>query len=558
METLKYAKKILLWVRLGKSIHSLNLAMQPDDPFDLGGPKPKDPPEVIIKRIEEQTHLLQSCLSLDPDPAMQGLRKVFGIIRRQKPRPELVQILSLILFHDLVMRGDNTSDSTACESGVLFSPDLLEGRLIARSYVAELIDQRIATLYDCTLRASANVYKWVAGDNILLIPGLSDSMVKTHFARKAATTKKQEGLQGTAPPLSPKALFNQMKEYVVSNDSACRLLSVRGSLHLHRRDLLRNGVEAGSNECILLIGQSGTGKTHIAETFGKLCGLPFCSLSASNFTATGYVGLDPDDALKTLIRSAGDPKDPQTLEKARYGVLFMDEWDKRRSHTDTGLDVAGSQVQYEYLRLISGTKLTLGARRYERDEQAIEFNSNGTFFVFAGAFAGLDQIVKRLAKTQSSIGFGGVHSVGGRSSLGNSPKIYDALQDYGLIPEFLNRVTAVIAMKPLDEADLIQIATSQHGVIQTYNSILAKQGLTIAIDQKGLAEVAAFCVETKLFARGIRLVVSALIEDLVFNEAKGKTVLSVEAVRQAIGRVVNMEGMAGMAETTEMGRMGAL
>jgi ATP-dependent Clp protease ATP-binding subunit ClpX len=290
----------------------------------------------------------------------------------------------------------------------------------------------------------------------------------------------------------------------------------------------------------LLIGQSGTGKTHIAETFGKLCGLPFASLSASNFTATGYVGLDPDDALKTLIRTVGDPRDPQVLEKARYGVLFMDEWDKRRSHSDTGIDVAGSQVQYEYLRLISGTKLTLGARRYERDDHPIEFNSNGTFFVFAGAFVGLEQIIKRMAKTQSSIGFGGFS---GTTPLRATPKIYDALQSYGLIPEFLNRVSAVIAMKPLDDADLIQIAISQHGVIPTYNRILAKQGLTIAIDPAGLADMAAFCVQTKLFARGIRLVVAALVEDLVFNEAKGEVVLSVGAVRQAIERVTTMDGM---------------
>jgi ATP-dependent protease Clp ATPase subunit len=378
------------------------------------------------------------------------------------------------------------------------------------------------------------------GNNILLFPHLTEFMVRTHFSNKAvAEEAKKEAVAKPPPVLAPQALFGKLKEYIVSNDAACRLLSVRGALHLNRRELLRNGTEAGHNECILLIGPSGTGKTYIAETFGRLCGLPFASLSASNFTSTGYVGLDPDDALKALIRSAGDLKNPQSLEKARYGVLFMDEWDKRRANNGSGVDVAGSAVQYEWLKLISGTKLVLGARRYERDEQQIEFNSNGTFFCFAGAFSGLDGIIGRLGREQSGIGFGG------NLTPTRAPMLYDALAEFGLVPEFLNRVTAVIGMKPLDAGDIAQIAVSPHGTISAYNQILAPQGISISVDPAGLKELAEFCVDAKLYARGIVLVISAIVEDIVFNDIKGDHVISVEPVREAIERIAHREGTEG-------------
>jgi ATP-dependent Clp protease ATP-binding subunit ClpX len=516
---------MLPWMRLGESIRKLHLAGAGEE-----SDGESDSPERIARKIAGETELLQSFLALEPP--LVHFRKLFGVHQGQAPRAALVQILALVLFNDLVRRVDETNDSIANAAGPLFSSDALEGSLIARTYVAEMIDRKLLAVHERALRASVGVSRWVTGGNALLNAGLTEHMVHTHFAKKAESARKKADEEGAAQPVAtPRALYEQLKEYVVSNDAACRQLAVRGALHLNRRELLQGGVEAGSNECILLIGQSGTGKTYIAETFGRLCGLPFASMSASNITATGYVGLDMDDALKTLVRTAGNPGDPQTLEKARYGVLFMDEWDKRRAQNSTGVDLAGSHVQYEYLRLISGTRMTLGNRRNEREDQSVEFNSNGTFFVFAGAFAGMDQIIKRMGREQSSIGFGEA------APLRTTPRIYDALQEFGLIPEFLNRVTSVIAMKPLDTGDLIQIATSPHGVLQTYNRILTRQGLAISIDPAGLAELAGFCVETRLFARGIRLVISSLVEDLVFNEVRDEQLVSAQEVRRAIERV---------------------
>jgi ATP-dependent protease Clp ATPase subunit len=121
--------------------------------------------------------------------------------------------------------------------------------------------------------------------------------------------------------------------------------------------------------------------------------------------------------------------------------------------------------------------------------------------------------------------------------------VYDALEDYGLVPEFLNRITAVISMKPLNASDIAEIAISPHGSIHAFNQILAPQGLSISLDPAGLRELAGYCVDTKLYARGIGLVVSAIIEDLVFNDIRGEQVLSASAVHQAIERVSHVEGI---------------
>ena len=421
------------------------------------------------------------------------------------------------------------------KSDISDKSDPIGGTLWARMVFAKVLEHRIFILNEQYLRLPLSLCRWLAGHE-LCVPNLGENHLKTFYWNKK---NKQTTATESATPhissthtISPHELYMKLKGYVMGNDTACKQLAVRGSLHLSRRELLRSNQEAGSNECLLIMGESGTGKTYMVETFGKLCGLPFASMSASSFTASGYVGLDPDDALKTLVRNAGDPKNSATLEKARYGVLFLDEWDKRRSHSETGLDVSGSQIQYEFLRMLSGTKLILGAKRNEREENPIEFNSNGTLFCFAGAFTGLDTILKQMAKDRSGIGFGG------EGYLKKTPRTYDALLEFGMVSEFLNRITAIITMKSPDRNDLVRIATSPHGDIQTYNRILAKQGMNITIDASGVLEMAGFCVETKLYARGIRLIVSALVEETVFNRITGAVSFGVNEVKGAIARTV--------------------
>ena len=524
----------LLFLRLGETIFNHHSRKFPD-PYE----RPTtiaDPPR-LLAAINDQTSKLKALVS--GHSSFDTVRKILSIQDTNVLRPEVIWITALLGFHDfLSLRDGQSVDSIAHQISPLLCNDLLEGKLRARRFLADLIERGIVVVNEYNLHLNGQLNTWFSGGNPLCVPRLHENAVNSHLYRKRAKTEAQKNANQPvhAPISTAQDIYQRLKKYIVANDAACRLLAVRGFLHLRRRELLQRSEEAGTNECLLIIGQSGTGKTYIAETFGKLCGLPFASLSASQQTATGYYGSNTSDFLKALVCSAGDPKDPQTLQRARYGVLFLDEWDKRRTHSGVGPDITGGQVQNEWLRLITGVKLKLGITRLERDEQNAEFNSVGTFFVFAGAFSGLDQTLKELSKERGQLGFNTT------APLKKTPKIYDALISYGMIPEFLNRVTGIITMKPLDRNDLMQLATSDHGVIQSYNRILAKQGLRIAIGRQGLLEMADFCIDTKLLARGIQLIVSSVVEDAVFSAAKGDVLYGLKDIRQAIEKVISVDG----------------
>ena len=452
-----------------------------------------------------------------------------------------IHALALAAFSDLISVHDYIStDHFVNLLAPLMSEDsgnYIEGKLQARLIMSELLTRSILHISERFIILPARLREMLSGGNSLNRPNLEEKHVKWYrMARQKEREAKNPQTANTHAPLnSPHAIYMRLKEFVIGNDYACRQLAVRGFLHLQRRELLKAKQDAGSNECILFMGESGTGKTYLVENFGKLCGLPFASLTATQFSSTGYVGSDPDDALKVLLKNAGDPQQPATMEKARYGVIFMDEWDKRKAHSTTGLDVTGSNIQHEFLRMISGTKQSLTPKRFEAEPYPSEFDTNGTLFTFAGAFTGLDEIVKRLNKETYGAGMGFCRD--GQGSLKNSAMIYDALLDFGMVAEFLNRVTAIITMTAPDRNSIVKIATSAHGDIQIYNRILAKQGMNLSIDAKGLMGMADFCVETKLYARGIRLVVSSLVEEAVFNQITGSVSFGLKDVRAAIDRV---------------------
>ena len=550
VSSLKNEKKEVALFKLGQAIFQLHYSENPD-PYEK--PKKLDNPATLLSDIILSTAKIRQLICTDP--SFEPFRRFYkegGItlalgkvlsdknVNDQAALPDsYIQVFALIAWGTCLAEKDCSTPNYYAHVYSVLEEKVkgpIQSKLDARMVIAELLEKRILILDNAYLRIHPFLCRWLVGHD-LCVPFICENSFQQYVSKKRSKVAQAQGEKKDLPApsthsTSPHDLYMKLKGYVVGNDTACKQLAVRGSLHLSRRELLRSNQEAGSNECLLIMGESGTGKTYMVETFGKLCGLPFASMSASSFTASGYVGLDPDDALKTLVRNAGDPKNSATLEKARYGVLFLDEWDKRRSHSETGLDVSGSQIQYEFLRMLSGTKLILGAKRNEREENPIEFNSNGTLFCFAGAFTGLDTILKQMAKDRSGIGFGG------EGYLKKTPRTYDALLEYGMVSEFLNRITAIITMKSPDRNDLVRIATSPHGDIQTYNRILAKQGMNITIDASGVLEMAGFCVETKLYARGIRLIVSALVEETVFNRITGAVSFGVNEVKGAIARTV--------------------
>jgi ATP-dependent Clp protease ATP-binding subunit ClpX len=304
--------------------------------------------------------------------------------------------------------------------------------------------------------------------------------------------------------------------------------------------MLKAGKNVGTNECLLLIGESGVGKTLLGESYGKLCSFPFTCFNSTDATSIGYVGLDlVEDGIKSLIRAAGDnPKDPITIEKARLGgIIFYDEFTKKMaspaSSNSSGRDISGIAVQQEILRAMEGCKVIIGGRKEK--ETGMEFDTTGCMFLFGGFIEGLDKVIARLNRRKSSMGFSGFSNHSVEPNKFRDSYLYDCLLEQGFCREYLNRLTKIVQFRKLTVKDLETIAVSPSGCIASYNrQLLPMGGLSIKVSNQAISMMAGFCVETGMMARGLRMIIGALVEDLVFSGAKGEIPFLSKDVKRVI------------------------
>jgi ATP-dependent Clp protease ATP-binding subunit ClpX len=322
-------------------------------------------------------------------------------------------------------------------------------------------------------------------------------------------------------PLMAKALVQRISERVVGLEREIRMLSCRMAIHLRRASLIRNDKDPGiGNECLLFVGASGAGKTFLAENAGRVSGIPFASISSGDLTATGYVGLDVSDCLQPLITaSKGDP------ERARFGTLFLDEWDKKAIRETNWRDIGCRSVQEEMLRLMEGTMVQIGGRRSAFEHHVVHFNTYGTMFVFGGAFVGLDKMISK----------GAVHGIGFHDLQAGSSRasaLYEGLEQFGMLPEWINRLTGIIVFPTPTLEQLVQIA--ERSVIPATNRLLAAFGAGIEVSPDGIRLMAEAALESKTLARGLKSLITTMTEDIVFTERQGTIHLDVAEVRRAI------------------------
>lgn len=481
-----------------------------------------------------------------------------------------IQGIALGAFSDLLSIHDYIStDHYVNLLAPLLSEDLgsyIEGKLQARIIMSELLAKNILLISERFIILPARLRKMLSGGNDLCRPNLEEKHVKWYrMARQREQEAQNPQRPDKTPALlaSPRDLYNQLTHFVVGQDEACKVLATRGWLHLKRAEVLKKNQTGskstvtelgmsettGPNECLFFISQqSGCGKTFLAETFGRICSLPYTSFSSTDATSVGYVGADiVEDSLKSLLKAAGDPQEASTVTRIQHGgILFYDEFTKKRAlngdarETSGGRDVSGIAVQQEVLRIMEGCKVQIGNRRSGDRDGVQEINTTGMMFLFGGYVDGFDAVFAKLNKRKQGIGFGNGND--GRAfdyARFRDAYLYDAMVEYGFIPEFVNRLSKIIMFRKLTAADLARIAMSPAGVIHSYNNLLAQsnQGLEIRVTQDGILSMAGLCVETGLMARGLRLIVNSLVEDAVFNQVKGAVSFGVKEVRAAIDRV---------------------
>ena len=328
--------------------------------------------------------------------------------------------------------------------------------------------------------------------------------------------KKSDG--GKPKRFKPKEICAFLSQYVIGQDEAKKFLSVAVYNHYKRIDdrALPDLELEKSN--ILLIGQTGTGKTLLARTIARMLNVPFAIVDATVLTEAGYVGEDVESILTRLLQEAD-----YDVKKAERGIVFIDEIDKIARKSDNPSitrDVSGEGVQQAMLKLLEGAVVNVppqGGRKHP-EQKMIAVDTKNILFICGGAFEGIDRKIAQRLNTQV-VGYG-THKQRERIDKNNLIQ-YVAPQDlraYGLIPEIIGRLPVLTYLNALDKTALRSILTEpKNALIKQYTHLFALDGIKLAFEEEVLNYIVDTAILYKLGARGLRSICEAIMVDAMFE-----------------------------------------
>lgn len=333
---------------------------------------------------------------------------------------------------------------------------------------------------------------------------------------------KREAIEVAEEPhqlLKPGEIKLHLDEYVIGQDEAKKVLSVAVYNHYKRinQQLVAEAVEIEKSN-IILVGETGTGKTLLARTIAKILNVPFCIADATVLTEAGYVGEDVESILSRLLQAAD-----YDVNAAQRGIVFIDEVDKiarKGDNPSITRDVSGEGVQQGLLKMLEGTEVLVppqGGRKHP-EQKMIKVDTRNILFICGGAFDGIDKVIARRVNT-NAIGFS-VNKEEQEMQRKNLLQFINAqdLKSFGLIPELLGRLPVVTYLNPLDQETLRSILVEpKNSLIKQYNRLFEMEGIELIIDNEVLDFMVSKALEYKLGARGLRSICESILTDAMFE-----------------------------------------
>ena len=359
----------------------------------------------------------------------------------------------------------------------------------------------------------------------VLIAGITGHICDSCISQAHIIVKEEGGIKSkkeieeTLKLLTPKEIVDKLNKHVIGQDEAKKVLSVAVYNH-YKRLLQKNNVNDNieiEKSNVIMVGETGTGKTLLARTIANLLNVPFCIADATVLTEAGYVGEDVESILSRLLQAAD-----YNVQSAERGIVFIDEIDKVARKSDNPSitrDVSGEGVQQAMLKLLEGAQVSVppqGGRKHP-EQKMIQIDTKNILFICGGAFDGISKIIERRVKSQS-IGF---NSLSGEEF--NDEKMLSHvnqldIKKYGIIPELIGRFPVLTYLHPLTKETLISILTDpQNALIKQYVKLFEMDDVKLIIKDEVLNYIVEKAILLKLGARGLRSICEAILTESMFN-----------------------------------------